>query len=98
MTKKNKKQKKDKKKIIYRTKQQRQEEVKNILLQLNEFDIGIKYEPVRKLYEIFKVYIAEGNRIKVNVPFPEINRRIKGLLAISINEEVWLKLEKEKFN
>jgi hypothetical protein len=92
--KKQKKDKKDKKKIIYRTKQQRQEEVKNILLQLNEFDIGIKYEPVRKLYEIFKVYIAEGNRIKVNVPFPEINRRIKGLLAISINEEVWLKLEK----
>lgn len=90
-----KKQKKDKKKIIYRTKQQRQEEVKNILLQLNEFDIGIKYEPVRKLYEIFKVYIAEGERIKVNVPFPEINRRIKGLLAISINEKVWLKLEKD---
>ena len=90
-----KKQKNNKKKIIYRTKQQRQEEVKNILLQLNEFDIGIKYEPVRKLYEIFKVYIAEGERIKVNVPFPEINRRIKGLLAISINEKVWLKLEKD---
>mgnify|MGYP005711769945 FL=1 len=33
----------------------------------------------------------------INIPFPEIDRRIKGLLAISVNEEVWVKLEREKF-
>lgn len=93
-----KKKKKEKKQIVYRTKEQRQEEVKNILKQLTEFDLGIKYEPIRKLYQIFKTYIGEGDKIKVNIPFPEINRRIKGLLAISIRENVWLKLEKEKFN
>lgn len=98
MTKKKQKKKKEKKQIVYRTKEQRQEEVKNILKQLSEFDLGIKYEPIQKLYQIFKIYIAEGNKIKVNIPFPEINRRIKGLLAISIRENVWLKLEKEKFN
>ena len=87
--------KKVKKEIIYRTKEQRQEEVKNILKQLNEFDLDSKYEPVKKLYGLCKTYIAEGNRTLVNIPFPEIKRRIKGLLAISINEEVWLKLEKE---
>lgn len=98
MTKKKQKNKKEKKQIVYRTKEQRQEEVKNILKQLSEFDLGIKYEPIQKLYQIFKTYIAEGSKIKVNIPFPEINRRIKGLLAISIRENVWLKLEKEKFN
>jgi len=98
MSKKEKKSKKKKRNVIvYRTKEQRQEEVKNILKQLNEFGLGIKYEPVQKLYAKFKEYIAEGNRIKVNIPFPEINRRIKGLLAISVREDVWLKLEKEKF-
>lgn len=91
------KEKKDKKRIVYRTKEQRQEEVKNILKQLSEFGLNIKYEPVQKLYTKFKEYIAEGNRIKINIPFPEINRRIKGLLAISIRENVWLKLETEKF-
>ena len=89
------KRKKVKKEIIYRTKEQRQEEVKNILKQLNEFDLDSKYEPIKKLYGFCKTYIAEGERILVNIPFPEIKRRIKGLLAISINEEVWLKLEKE---
>ena len=95
--KKERKERKERKEIIYRSKEQRQEEIKNILKQLCEFDLSIRYEPIKKLYDIFKTYIAEGNRIIVNIPFPEINRRIKGLLATSINEEVWLKLEKEKF-
>ena len=89
------KRKKVKKEIIYRTKEERQKEVKSILEQLSEFDLDSKYEPIKKLYGLFKTYIAEGNRIIVNIPFPEIKRRIKGLLAVSINEEVWLKLEKE---
>ena len=91
------KKKKVKKEIVYRTKEQRQEEVKNILKQLGEFDLNIQYEPIKKLYQQFKTYIAEGNRMHINIPFPEINRRIKGLLAISVNEEVWVKLEREKF-
>ncbi len=91
------KKKKVKKAIIYRTKEQRQQEIKNILKQLSDFNLSIKYDSIKNLYELFKTYIAEGNRILVNIPFPEINRRIKGLLAISVNEEVWLKLEKEKF-
>jgi len=89
------KRKKVKKEIVYRSKEERQKEVKTILEQLSEFDLDSKYEPIKKLYGLFKTYIAEGNRIIVNIPFPEIKRRIKGLLAVSINEEVWLKLEKE---
>ena len=91
------KKKKVKKEIVYRTKEERKEEVKNILKQLSDFDLNIKYEPIKKLYQQFKIYIAEGNRMLINIPFPEIDRRIKGLLAISINEEVWVKLEREKF-
>ena len=58
----NKKQKtkKTKKEIIYRTKKQRQDEVKTIISQLNEFNLNIKYEPVHKLYVKFKTYIATG--------------------------------------
>ncbi len=91
------KKKKVKKEIVYRTKEERQEEVKNILKQLSDFDLNIKYEPIKKLYQQFKTYITEGNRMLINIPFPEIDRRIKGLLAISVNEEVWVKLEREKF-
>jgi len=92
-----KKKKREKKKTVYRTKEQRQEEVKEVLNQLNDFDLNIKYEPIKKLYTLFKEYINEDKRIEINIPFPEINRRIKGLLAISINENVWIKLKHEEF-
>ena len=87
-----------KKQIIYRTKEERQNEVKEILNKLSDFDLNLTYEPIQKLYQKFKEYIQEGNRIEVNIPFTEINRRIKGLLAISIREEVWINLKNEKFN
>ena len=87
-----------KKEIVYRTKEQRQQEVKEILTKLSEFQLNIKYDPVRKLYELFKEYINDGKRIEVNIPFPDINRRIKGLLAISVREDVWINLQNERFN
>ena len=95
--KKQKKDKKEKKKIVYRTKEERQEEVKEILNQLSKFDLNLKYEPIKKLYKLFKEYINEDRRIEVNIPFPEIDRRIKGLLAISIKEDTYVNLKYEKF-
>ena len=97
MTKKKKKEKRVKKEIVYRTKEERQNEVKEILKQLSSFNLNINYEPIKKLYGLFKIYINEDKRVEVNIPFPEINRRIKGLLAISVNEEVWINLKHEKF-
>jgi hypothetical protein len=92
-----KKEKREKKEIVYRTKEERQNEIKEILSKLSEFNLNSTYEPIKKLYQKFKEYINEGNRIEVNIPFPEVNRRIKGILAISIREEVWITLKNEKF-
>ena len=89
--------KKEKREIVYRTKEQRQEEVKEILKQVSKFELTPRYEPVKELYNQFKHYIDTGDRIEINIPFPMINRRIKGLLAASVNEDVWIKLQNEKF-
>jgi hypothetical protein len=95
--KKTRKNKKERKKQEYRTKEERQSEVKEILKQLNEFKLKPSYEPVKKLYMKFKEYISEGERIIINIPFPEINRRIKGVLAINKTEDVTVALMNEKF-
>ena len=97
MTKKKRKKKKEKKAAEYRTKQERQNEVKHILEQLSEFQLNPTYEPVKKLYLKFKEYISKGERLIVNIPFPEINRRIKGVLAINKREDVTIALMNEKF-
>lgn len=95
---KKKKSKKQKKEIVYRTKEERQAEVKHILEQLSHFQLDISYEPVKKLYLKFKEYINEGQRIVVNIPFPEVNRRIKGVLSINKREDVTIGLLNEKFD
>ena len=86
-----------KKEIVYRTREERQCEVKTILSKLSEFQLNIQYEPIKKLYALLREYVDEGRRIEINIPFPDINRRIKGLLAISAREEVWICLKNEKF-
>ena len=95
--KKKQKEKKEKKAPEYRSKQERQNEVKHILEQLSDFQLNPTYEPVKKLYLKFKEYINEGERLTVNIPFPEINRRIKGVLAINKREDVTIALMNEKF-
>ena len=94
---KRKKVKREKKKIEYRTKKERQDEITEILIQLTRFKLDSSYEPVKILYKKFQEYIIEGKRIIVNIPFSEINRRIKGILAISKNEDVTIALLNEKF-
>ena len=89
--------KKEKREIVYRTKEERQKEIREILKQLSKFELTPRYEPVKELYKQFKQYIDTGDRIEINIPFPMIKRRIKGLLAASVNEDVWIKLQNEKF-
>ena len=55
------------------------------------------YQALFYLYILFKKYIQTAERIIVNIPFPEINRRIKGLLAIHKSEDVTITLIKETF-
>ena len=64
---------------------------------LSDLGLSISYEPVKKLYKILKDYNEFGNRTEVNIPFPEINRRIKGVLPMSIKEEPTVRLVFEKF-
>ena len=91
------KKKKEKKEPQYRTREQRQEEVKNVMKQLSDFGLNMTYEPIKKLMILFKEYINEDKDIKVSIPFPEINRRIKGKLATNVKEEVTIALINEKF-
>ena len=46
----------------YRSLTERKEEVKNILQQLSKFELTPAYEPVKKLYKLFKEYIKEDTQ------------------------------------
>ena len=96
----NKKIKKEKKKkeVEYKTIEERREQVKNILIEFTNFGLGYKYEPVQLLYLLFKKYIDEGVAVKINIPFPMLQRRIVGELKIGKNENSVICLKNEKLN
>tara|TARA_B100001057_G_C22594543_1_gene850339 strand:- start:453 stop:740 length:288 start_codon:yes stop_codon:yes gene_type:complete len=80
-----------------RTKEERMDEVREIINQLNTFELTVKYEPVQKLMRLLNNYVKNGDRIKVSIPFPEINRTIRGILATNKKERVFIKLHYEKY-
>ena len=84
--------------IRNRTKEERQTEATKIIQSLQTLNLNPgDYEPIRVLYNLLRTYIQDGERIEVNIPFPEINRRIKGVLAINKREDVTIALMNEKF-
>jgi hypothetical protein len=82
----------DKKNPILRTKEERKEEIRIIINKLSELELTISYEPIKELFIIMQKYINDGGKIHINIPFPMINRIIKGLLPDTINEKCWIKL------
>ena len=54
---------------------------------------GIYFEFMTNL---LRIYIQNGERIEVNIPFPEIHKQIVGVLAIRLTELVVVKLTKEQ--
>ena len=84
-------------KRLIRTEEDRKKISIEIINMLSDLGLSISYEPIKKLYLILKKYNQEGNRTEVNIPFPEINRRIKGILPMSMKEEPTVRLVYEKF-
>lgn len=81
----------------WKTKEERSECSKAILKQLTDLGLTIQYPAVASLMRQIRDYINEGKRIKVSIPFPEVNRRIYGVLAIGKREETSIILKHEKF-
>lgn len=79
-----------------RTKEERNAEVRDIVRKLTELRITIEFEAVRKLFKMMSTYVADGTRQEINIDFPEFSRKIRGVLATSSKEPVWVKLEKKR--
>lgn len=75
-----------------RTKEQRIAEIKPIIKKLSELNIKASdHEEIRELLTKIQVYIHQGERIKINIPFPIADVDIEGVLATDVKERVWVK-------
>ena len=94
----NKKTKKnDKKNPILRTEDERRREARIIINKLTELQLTMAYDPIKQLFIILQNYIKRGERKNINIPFPMINKRIKGVLTETVNDPCCIMLEHEAF-
>jgi hypothetical protein len=80
---------------LYRTKEERIIAVNPILRKLTELKIkASEHSEIRELLTKIQVYIQQGERIEINIPFPIADVDIVGLLTPNLNERVFLKFSK----
>jgi hypothetical protein len=82
--------------IFYRSKIQRINEIKPILNKLSELNIkACEHEEIRELLQKIQIYIQEGEKVIVDIPFPIADVVIRGILEIDIKKRVWIKFTKD---
>ena len=83
---------------VLRCKEERKLEAHKVVSKLNELQLTVAYEPIKELFTILKDYVNNGGKIEINIPFPMINKRIKGILPDTVNEQCFIALKHEEFN
>ena len=79
---------------LMRTRIERGAEVRKIMQTLTDLGLTTSYSAVQTLLPMLSRYAQEGERTSIDIPVPEADRRMVGVLAASKREEVWLRLEK----
>ena len=81
---------------FYKSKEERVSDVKPIIQKLSELELNVSYPSIKRLYIEVALYIKDGESRKINIPFPEVKRRIKGFLSGDTRKETWVKLEADE--
>ena len=80
---------------FYKSKEERVSDVKPIIQKLSELELNTSYPAIKRLYIEIAQHMKDGDSRKINIPFPEVKRRIKGFLSGDTRKETWVKLESD---
>ena len=80
-----------------KTEEERRASSLEILKQVKALDLSVTHPPIKELLKLLKRHNETGEKIAVNIPFPDLNRRIKGVLAPGAREDSYIVLKHEKF-
>lgn len=75
-----------------RSKEQRQNEIKIIIKKLNELHLTTAYDGIKLLFKYMNEYKDATEAITIDIPCPELNISIKGILEVDLKKKVWVKL------
>lgn len=64
----------------------------NIIKKINELQLSPEYPAIKELYKLLKEYKENDYSININIKFPEIKRKIIGILPINKKNDAIIKL------
>lgn len=70
-----------------RNEQERRHETLNVLYQIKKLEYPTNTDAIKTLIDKMNDYVSLGIDIELSIPFPEINKTIKGKLPIYKSEE-----------
>lgn len=75
-----------------RSKEEKKLVVITIIKKINELQLSLEYPAIKELYKLLKEYQENDYSININIKFPEIDRKIIGILPINTKNEPVIKL------
>jgi hypothetical protein len=81
---------------FYKSKKDRMADIKPIIKKLSDLELNTSYPAIKRLYKEIGEYMKDGESRKINIPFTEVKRRIKGFLSGDTRKETWVKLESDE--
>ena len=76
-----------------RSKDERKQQVKPILEKLTELKLlASEHDEIKELFKITSVYVKDGERQVINIAFPAISRRIKGVLETNTSKDSCIRM------
>ena len=76
-----------------RSKDERREQVRSVFEKLTELKLtASEHDEIKELFQIISAYIKTGDKQTINIPFPAINKRIKGVLEPNTSKDSCIRL------
>ena len=75
-----------------RSKEEKKIVIITIIKKINELQLNTEYSAIKELYKLLQEYQQNDYSININIKFPEIDRKIVGILPINKKNEPFIKL------
>jgi len=76
-----------------RSKDERREQVRPIFEKLTELKLtASKHDEIKELFQIIGTYVKTGDKQTINIAFPAINKRMKGVLEPNTSKDSCIRL------
>jgi hypothetical protein len=76
-----------------RSKEERKEQIRPIFEKLAELKLtASEHDEIKELFQIVSTYVKTGDKQTINIAFPAINKRIKGVLEPNTSKNSCIRL------